>query len=204
MEERDATAGAPGPLIGVLALQGDFREHRRALHALGCATKEVRLPEDLEGLDALVLPGGESTTMGKLAAEYGLLEPLAKRLSEGLPAFGTCAGMILLSREAVDGAAGQPLLGAVDLVVRRNGYGRQVASFEADVDVAGLDGGPVRAVFIRAPVVETAGAGVEPLAELHGRTVVAADGPHLVCSFHPELTDDLRLHRLFLDRRGAD
>ena len=187
----------------MLALQGDFREHRRALAALGAETREVRRPEDLTGLDGIVLPGGESTTMGKLAVDYGLIEPLREALSAGLPAFGTCAGMILLARDAVDGLPGQPLLGVVDVVVRRNGYGRQVASFEADVAVAGVDGGPMRAVFIRAPVVEKVGPDVEPLADLDGDVVVARQGRHLVTAFHPELTDDLRLHRLFLELVGG-
>jgi pyridoxal 5'-phosphate synthase pdxT subunit len=166
----------------------------------------VRRPPDLDGLDALVLPGGESTTMGILATELGLLEPLRELIASGLPTFGTCAGMILLSREAVDGVREQPLLRIVDIVVRRNGYGSQVWSFEASVAVTGVEGGPVDGVFIRAPVIEKIGRDVEPLGWLEGDVVVARQGPHLVTAFHPELTDDLRLHRLFLESvqaRGA-
>lgn len=189
--------------VGVLALQGDFREHRRVVEGLGCEVCLVRLPEHLDNLDALILPGGESTTMGLLAQEYGLLEPLRERLEAGLPTLGTCAGMILMARAVVDGLPSQPLLGALDVVVRRNGYGAQVHSFEVDVDVPILEGGPVRGVFIRAPVVEKTGDGVEVLAELDGHPVVLRHGSHMACAFHPELTDDSRLHRLFLDGTGA-
>ena len=188
----------PAPTVGVLALQGDVREHVAALRALGAEPLEVRRPAQLDRVDALILPGGESTTMALLLASSGLSEPLAARLGEGLPAFGTCAGMILLARAVVDGRTAQPCLGAIDLSVRRNAFGSQATSFEADLDVAGVEGGPVHAVFIRAPVVEDTGPGVEVLAAVDGRPVVARQGPVLVCAFHPELVGDLRLHELFL------
>jgi len=185
----------PAATVGVLALQGDVREHVAALRALGADAVEVRSPAQLEQVEALVLPGGESTTVALLLESSGLRQPLEARLRLGLPAFGTCAGMILLARTVVDGHAG---LGAIDLAVRRNAFGPQAQSFEADLDVAGVEGGPVHAVFIRAPVVEEAGSGVEILAEVDGRPVVARQGPVLVCAFHPELVGDLRLHELFL------
>jgi 5'-phosphate synthase pdxT subunit len=182
------------PRIGVLALQGAFREHARALRRAGADVVEVRLPEQLDGLDGLVIPGGESTTITKLAALYGLDESIR---AFGRPIFGTCAGMILLAREAVDGVPGQPLLGLVDLSVRRNGYGRQVHSFEADLELRG-ESEPLRGVFIRAPRVEEVGAGVDVLAEHDGHPVLLRQGRILVASFHPELTDDPRVHRRFL------
>jgi len=199
----------PAATIGVLALQGDVREHVAALRALGAEAVEVRAPDHLEKVDALVLPGGESTAMTLLLASSGLRRPLEARLLDGLPAFGTCAGMILLARSAVDGRPDQPGperptragtigLGAIDLTVRRNAFGSQASSFEAELDVVGLEGGPVHAVFIRAPVVEAAGPDVEILAEVDGRPVIARQGPVLVCAFHPELVGDLRLHELFL------
>jgi pyridoxal 5'-phosphate synthase pdxT subunit len=172
--------------IGILAVQGDFREHATVLRRLGAEPFEVRKPEQLEGLDGLVIPGGESTAIMRLARIYGLEEAL-RRFER--PVFGTCAGMILLDREH---------LGLVDLTVRRNAYGRQVASFEADLDLVGEEGS-VRGVFIRAPRVEDIGAGVEVLAELDGEPVLLRDGRFLVASFHPELTDDTRVHELFLD-----
>ena len=172
--------------IGVLALQGAFREHVRTLRELGADVVEVRLPEELEGLDGLVIPGGESTTMTRLAGIYGLDEAI--RQFEGA-VFGTCAGMILVDRER---------LGLIDLTVRRNAFGRQVASFEADLDLAG-DEEPFRAVFIRAPWIEDAGPGVEILAEVNGHPVLAREGRVLVASFHPELTDDVRIHEQFLE-----
>ena len=184
--------------IGVLALQGDVREHVSALHALGADALEVRTAADLERVGALVLPGGESTAVTMLLASSGLRQPLEDRLHDGMPAFGTCAGMILLAREVVGGRDDQTSLGAIDLTVRRNAFGSQAASFEADLDVAGVDGGPVHAVFIRAPVVERVGAGVEILAEVDDRPVLARQGKILVCAFHPELVGDLRLHELFL------
>ena len=181
--------------IGVLALQGNFREHVAMLRRLGADVREVRLPEQLEGLDGLVIPGGESTTIGKLAALYGLDEAI-RRFQGGV--FGTCAGMIVLAREAVDGIHGQPLLGLVDIAVRRNAFGRQVASFEADLDVEG-EAEPVHAIFIRAPWIEEVGPGVQVLAEAAGHPVLAREGRFLVASFHPELTGDTRVHERFLD-----
>ena len=181
--------------IGVLAVQGNFREHVAALHRLGANAVEVRKPEQLEGLDGLVIPGGESTAIGRLVRLYGLEEAI--RSFEG-PVFGTCAGMILLAREAVDGVTGQPLLGEIDIAVRRNGYGRQVWSFEADVRLVG-DESPFRGVFIRAPRVVEAGPGVEVLAELDGEPVLLREDRILVAAFHPELADDGRIHGLFLD-----
>jgi 5'-phosphate synthase pdxT subunit len=180
--------------IGVLAVQGNFREHVATLCRLGVDAVEVRLPEELEGLEGLVVPGGESTAIGRLVHLYGLDEAI--RTFAG-PILGTCAGMILLARDAVDGLPEQPLLGAVDLVVRRNGYGRQVWSFEADVELAG-DAEPFRGVFIRAPRVEHAGPGVETLGRFDGEPVLLREGRVLVASFHPELTDDPRVHERFV------
>jgi 5'-phosphate synthase pdxT subunit len=196
-------AGSSPVNIGVLALQGAFAAHVEALHRCGVAAFEVRTAEQLERCDALVIPGGESTTMLKLLATFELVEPLAKLLDGGLPTFGTCAGMILLAREVSDGRDDQISFGAIDIDVRRNGYGRQVDSFEADLPVGAIGEPPLRAVFIRAPVVERVGADVEALA-----TVDRGDGPVpvlcrqgsvLVSSFHPELVDDDRLHRYFID-----
>jgi len=191
----------PASTVGVLALQGDVREHVAALRALGAEPLEVRTPAQLEQVDAIVIPGGESTAVSLLLASSGLRQPLVDRLGAGLPAFGTCAGMILLARKVVDGAEGQGSLGlgAIDLTVRRNAFGSQARSFEADLDVAGIDGGPLHAVFIRAPVVEESGPAVEVLAGVDGRPVLCRQGPVLVAAFHPELSEDLRLHRLFLD-----
>jgi len=188
----------PAAQIGVLALQGDVREHVAALTALGSAPIEVRTPSHLEQVDALVIPGGESTALRVLLQASGLRQPLEARLTSGMPAFGTCAGMILLARHVVDGRKDQPSIGAIDLTVRRNGFGPQASSFEADLDVVGLEGGPVHAVFIRAPVVEEAGRDVEILAEVDSRPVLARQGSILVSAFHPELVDDLRLHQMFL------
>jgi 5'-phosphate synthase pdxT subunit len=184
---------------GVLALQGAFREHREVLEGLGAETVEVRVPEDLGALDAIVLPGGESTTMSRLLDTSGLRAPLADRLRDGLPVLGTCAGMILLAREVVDGRPDQQSFGAVDVTVRRNAYGRQRDSFEADLDIAGLRGGSFRGVFIRAPRIEATGAAVEVLAVLDAHPVLVRDGHAWVASFHPELSGDLRLHQRFLD-----
>jgi 5'-phosphate synthase pdxT subunit len=172
--------------IGVLALQGNFREHVQMLRGLGADALEVRKPEQLDGLDGLVIPGGESTTFMRLMGLYGLDEALR---SFERPVFGTCAGMIVLDRHHLD---------LVDVSVRRNAFGRQLASFETDLDVVGIDG-PVRAVFIRAPWVEEVGPNVEVLAEVDGRPVLARDGRFLVAAFHPELTDDTRLHEQFLE-----
>ncbi len=191
--------------VGVLALQGNVREHAAAFGDLGESVREVRRPGDLDGLAGLVVPGGESTTLSLLLGSSGLAGPLADSLDGGLPVFGTCAGMILLATTVLDGRGDQLSFGVIDLTVRRNGYGRQIASFEGTVDVLALDGGPLPAVFIRAPVVEASGPGVEVLATLPGeggapdRPVVCRQGPVLVASFHPELTADRRLQRLFVE-----
>jgi 5'-phosphate synthase pdxT subunit len=186
--------------IGVLSLQGDVREHVAALADLGEQARSVRTPDDLGGLAGLIIPGGESTTLSLLLESSGLFEPVAGLLDEGLPVFGTCAGMILLATEVLDGRADQRRFGVVDLTVRRNGFGRQVASFECDLDVPALGDAPVHAVFIRAPVVEMVGSGVEVLATLPpAQPVVCRQGSALVASFHPELTGDRRLHQLFVE-----
>ena len=186
------------PAIGVFALQGDVREHLQTLAALGADVFPVRRPAELERCDGLVLPGGESTTMAKLARTFELLEPLRKRVAEGMPTFGTCAGMILLADRIEDGAAGQETVGGLDVTVRRNAFGRQVDSFEADLAFRGLDE-PVHAVFIRAPWVERTGPEVEVLAETEGHPVAVRQGHLLATSFHPEVDGDGRVHRLFLD-----
>ena len=183
-----------GLRIGVLAVQGNFREHAAMLRRLGARPVEIRKPDELADVDGLVIPGGESTAIGRLIELYGLEEAI-RRFEQ--PVFGTCAGMILLARDAIDGVPGQPLLNAVDIVVRRNGYGRQVASFEADLALAGHES-PLRGVFIRAPRVEHAGPDVEVLAELDGDPVLLREGRTIVAAFHPELTDDTRVHELFL------
>jgi 5'-phosphate synthase pdxT subunit len=185
------------PVIGVLAYQGDVREHLAALAAVGAEGREVRTPAELEQVDGLIVPGGESTVIGKLAHRYGLLEPLRERARAGLPVFGTCAGMIFLARE-VEGPP-QHLLGVMDVRVRRNAFGRQVASFETEFDVKGLDGGPVSAVFIRAPWISDPGPEVEVLAEVDGRVVAARQGDLLATAFHPELAGEHRFHRWFVD-----
>ena len=185
--------------VGVLALQGAVELHRHALARLGVDAVDVRTPAQLAEVDALVVPGGESSTMSKLLALNGLFEPLAERLAGGMPAFGTCAGMIVLADEILDGRADQRSFGAIDIAVRRNAFGRQIDSFETDLEVIGLGEAPVHAVFIRAPVVERVGDGVEILAAVEdGRPVACRQGPVLVTSFHPELGADLRLHDLFL------
>lgn len=195
-----------GPLVGVLALQGDVRQHQRVLAGCGLRSTLVRRPAELAAVDALVLPGGESTTMSRLLVAFDLMEPLRARLAEGMPAYGSCAGMILLGREVLDGKPDQQQLAALDAVVRRNAFGRQVDSFEADLDFVGVPGGPVRAVFIRAPWVEQVGAGVEVLARVPdvpaagraaGRIVAVRQGCVLATAFHPELTGDRRVHQLF-------
>ena len=190
-----------GQVIGVLALQGAFEAHERALQSLGARTEQVRTPDDLSAVDALVMPGGESTTMSRLLTTSGLFEPLAELLADGLPVFGTCAGMILLATEITGGRPDQRSFGMVDIAVRRNAYGRQVDSFETDLTVVGLDT-PFHAVFIRAPQVTAVGSGVEVLAEHEGVPVLARQGRITVASFHPELTGDARLHALFLKRRN--
>jgi len=192
-----------GRKIGILALQGASALHAEAVAALGAHPVEVRRPEDLTGIEALILPGGESTTMSRLLTTSGLFEALAERLGDGLPVFGTCAGMILLATEIVDGRADQRCFGAIDVAVRRNAFGRQRESFEAPLAVSGLAGGDFPATFIRAPVVERVGNGVEVLASVAttegGRQpVLCGQGPVLVAAFHPELSDDLRLHQAFL------
>ncbi|GLX01939.1 pyridoxal 5'-phosphate synthase glutaminase subunit PdxT [Microtetraspora sp. NBRC 16547] len=187
------------PLIGVLALQGDVREHARAIEAAGAKAMAVRRRSELDAVDALVIPGGESTTMWKLATVFDLLEPLKLRIKEGLPAYGSCAGMIMLADRIEGGIDGQETLGGIDMVVRRNAFGRQVDSFEADLDFAGR--GRLRAVFIRAPWVESVGPDVEVLgrAEPGGRIVAVRQGPLLATSFHPELTGDARVHSYFVE-----
>lgn len=187
-------------LVGVLALQGDFREHARAVAALGAEVVLVRTVDDLDGIDALVIPGGESTTIGKLADWHGLVGPLREAIEQGLPTLGTCAGMIFLAGATAEGHD-QVQLGVLDVVVRRNAFGRQVDSFEADIPVDGMDGS-IRAVFIRAPWIEKVGDGVEVLAEVDGHPVLVRQGAILATSFHPELTGDGRLHTLLLDMVG--
>lgn len=183
--------------VGVLALQGAFIEHEKMLRSLGVEPVQVRLPDDLEGLDGLIIPGGESTTIGKLAVEYGLIEPL-RRFAHDKPTWGTCAGMIFLAKDI--GIDRQPILGLMDITVNRNAFGRQIDSFETDLPIAGLEGEPFHAVFIRAPVVTGVEPGVEVLSRLpDGRIVAVKQGHLLATAFHPELTNDARLHRLFLD-----
>ncbi len=187
--------------VGVLALQGDFREHVSMLESMGIGSLEVRSPEELATVDALAIPGGESTTIGKLAHRYGLIDPIRERCWSGLPVLGTCAGMIFLAQSTVSGH--QPQLGVLDAVVERNAFGRQVDSFEADLDVEGLND-PMHAVFIRAPWIEKVGSNVEVLATVvdpQGAThpVLVRQGRILASSFHPELTGDTRLHRMLLD-----
>ncbi len=183
--------------VGVLALQGDFREHGAALERLGADVRLVRTVDDLAEVDALVIPGGESTAIGKLADWHGLVGPLRDRIEAGLPTLGTCAGMIFLAGSTVEGT-GQVQLGVLDVVVRRNAFGRQVDSFEADIAVVGLEE-PVHGVFIRAPWIEKVGDGIEILAEVDGRPVMVRQGSIIATSFHPELTADGRLHTLLLD-----
>ena len=189
----------PGqPKVGVLALQGAVREHASALTELGAHVVEIRTPEHLAAVDALVLPGGESTTMSMLLQSSGLFDPIQERLRDGMPAFGTCAGLILLASDVLDGRPDQRSFGVIDVSVRRNAFGRQVDSFETDLDIEGL-AGPFHAVFIRAPAVERTGEGVDVLAEVDGAAVLCRQGPVLAAAFHPELSGDLRLHELFLD-----
>jgi pyridoxal 5'-phosphate synthase pdxT subunit len=200
-----------GPVVGVLGLQGDVVEHARALSAVGARPVTVRRAEELDGVDALIIPGGESTTMWKLAVIFDLMEPLRKRVAAGLCVFGSCAGMIMLADRLLDGVAGQETVGGIDMTVRRNAFGRQVDSFEADISMAGIaaappqgspeQGGLFRAVFIRAPWVEQTGGQVEILGTepATGRIVAVRQGPLLATSFHPELTGDVRVHRLFVD-----
>ncbi|MDB1088941.1 pyridoxal 5'-phosphate synthase glutaminase subunit PdxT [Streptomyces sp. ACA25] len=191
------------PVIGVLALQGDVREHLTALAGAGAQPRPVRRPEELTAVDGLVIPGGESTTMFKLARAFGMLEPLREQVRAGLPAYGSCAGMIMLAEKILDPRSGQETLGGIDMIVRRNAFGRQNESFEASVDVSGVPGGPVEGVFIRAPWVESIGARVQPLAVHEGHTVAVRQGNLLATSFHPELTGDHRVHRLFVEMTGG-
>ncbi|MFJ5680516.1 pyridoxal 5'-phosphate synthase glutaminase subunit PdxT [Streptomyces sp. NPDC093097] len=187
------------PTIGVLALQGDVREHLKALADAGARTLPVRRPEELAEVDGLVIPGGESTTMSKLAVTFGMLEPLRAFVRAGRPVYGTCAGMIMVADKLLDARDDQETLGGIDMIVRRNAFGRQNESFEAAVEVAGIDGGPVEGVFIRAPWVESIGAPVDVLATYGGHTVAVRQGNVLATSFHPELTGDHRIHALFVD-----
>jgi 5'-phosphate synthase pdxT subunit len=189
--------------VGILALQGAVHAHAAALGRAGARAVEVRTPEQLADVDALVVPGGESTTMDRLLDTSELREPLLAKLADGLSTLGTCAGMILLATEVLDGRPDQRPLGAIDLVARRNGYGRQVDSFEIDLDVDGLDA-PFPAVFIRAPLVERAGPDVEVLARVDGHPVLCRQGPVWVSAFHPELSGDDRIHERFLRAAGTD
>jgi 5'-phosphate synthase pdxT subunit len=196
------------PHVGVLALQGDVVEHLRALTSVGATASAVRRPAELDAVDALVIPGGESTTMYKLAIAFELLEPLRSRLAAGMPAYGSCAGMIMLADRVLDGIDGQVTLGGIDMSVRRNAFGRQVDSFEGSVDLADIDGPPFHAVFIRAPWVEEVGPDVEVVGRVvsgagpsvagAGRIVAVRRGPLLATAFHPELTGDSRIHALFV------
>ncbi|SEB87301.1 pyridoxal 5'-phosphate synthase glutaminase subunit PdxT [Rhodococcus koreensis] len=194
------------PLVGVLALQGDVREHLAALNDSGADAVGIRRPEELEKIDGLVIPGGESTTMSKLLQIFELLEPLKARLRDGLPAYGSCAGMILLASEILDTRPDAQHLGAIDMTVRRNAFGRQVDSFESDLEFEGIVGDPMRAVFIRAPWVERVGDEVQVLARVPesggaaaGRIVAVRQGSVVATSFHPEVTGDRRVHELFVD-----
>jgi len=191
-----------GPVIGVLALQGDVPEHLRALESVGARPVPVRRPEELDRVDGLVIPGGESTTLWRLSVAFDVLEPLRKLIDEGLPTFGSCAGMIMLADRLADGVAGQLTYGGIDMTVRRNAFGRQVDSFERDITLAGdVTEGPFRAVFIRAPWVEQTGPGVSILGTEQGtgRIVAVRQGQLLATAFHPELTQDRRIHKLFAD-----
>jgi pyridoxal 5'-phosphate synthase pdxT subunit len=198
----DAPPGAPRaaigkPLVGVLALQGGFEAHERVLERLGATVREVRVGQDLEALDGLVIPGGESTTMSLGLAREGLVEPLRQRILGGVPVLGSCAGLIMLDRDHLD---------VMDISARRNAFGRQLHSFEADIDVRGLPGGPLRAIFIRAPWIEAHGPGVEVLAEVDGHPVAAREGSLVAVAFHGELGDDDRVHEMFMElvRRASD
>ncbi len=196
---------SPTPLIGVLALQGDVREHQFALGACGAVTRRIRTVADLDGIDGLLLPGGESTTISMLAERTGLMPALQGLAEAGVPMYGSCAGMILLANEVLDGRADQTGVGAMDMTVRRNAFGRQVDSFECDLAVPALGDEPFPGVFIRAPLVEGVGAGAEVLARVDsgprgaGRIVAVRQGPMLATAFHPELTSDLRVHALFVE-----
>ncbi|GAB7052546.1 pyridoxal 5'-phosphate synthase glutaminase subunit PdxT [Catenuloplanes indicus] len=192
------------PTIGVLALQGDVREHLAALAECDALARPVRRPAELDSVDALVIPGGESTTIAKLAAEFGLFEPVQKRINDGMPVYGSCAGMIMLAGTVLDGRPDRPPFGGIDMTVRRNAFGRQVDSFEAAVEIAGIDGDPFHAVFIRAPWVEEVGPAAQVLGRVTsgpaaGRIVAVRQGHLLATAFHPELTGDLRVHDAFVE-----
>jgi 5'-phosphate synthase pdxT subunit len=197
-----SSADLPGEglRVGVLAMQGAFAEHRRILERLGASVVEVRLPRDLVGLDGIVIPGGESTTIGKLLVAWDVFEPLRAAIAGGLPTWGTCAGAILMARDVADTLPGQPLLGVMDISVRRNAFGRQVQSFETAIPIEGIDGDPFPAMFIRAPKIEAVGPDARVVGSLDDGTIVAArQGSWLATSFHPELTGDLRFHAWFLE-----
>ncbi|MEO8106290.1 MAG: pyridoxal 5'-phosphate synthase glutaminase subunit PdxT [Actinomycetes bacterium] len=209
---RDSSS-AERPLIGVLALQGDVREHQQVLELCGASTRRVRSADDLAAIDGLVIPGGESTTMSKLAVDFAMIEPLRAARAAGLPMYGSCAGMIMLADRLVGGRPDQQTIGGIDMVVRRNAFGRQIDSFEANLTMSIVEGAPVKAVFIRAPWVESVGAGVEVLGRVEsegaetdpaetdpaGRIVAVRQGGLLATSFHPELTGDHRIHEYFVD-----
>ncbi|MFI5912755.1 pyridoxal 5'-phosphate synthase glutaminase subunit PdxT [Dactylosporangium sp. NPDC051541] len=191
-------------IIGVLALQGDTREHLHAVADLDAIGRPVRRPDELDSVDALIIPGGESTTISKLAVEFGLMDPLQKRIASGMPVYGSCAGMIMLASVVLDGRPDQVPFGGIDMTVRRNAFGRQVDSFEGSVDISGIDGGPFHAVFIRAPWVEEVSDSVEVLGRVNdgpsaGRIVAVRQQHLLATAFHPELTGDLRVHRYFVE-----
>jgi 5'-phosphate synthase pdxT subunit len=196
-------AGNPKPKVGVLALQGDFREHLLVLRELGADAVPVRRASELDEVAGLVIPGGESSVMDKLSRTFGLAEPLKKRIAEGMPVYGTCAGLIMLADTVRDAIEGQQTLGGLDVVVRRNAFGNQNDSFETDLDIPELGAPPVHAVFIRAPVVESVGPKAHALATLDdGRVVAVEQGALLATAFHPEVTDDYRFHSRFLDKVG--
>lgn len=186
-------------MVGILALQGDFREHETLLHALHIPTKQVRLPDDLAYLDRLIIPGGESTTIGKLLVLYNLLEPIKELAKNGMPIWGTCAGAILLAKKIAEGRKGQPALALMDITAHRNAFGRQVDSFETDIVISAVGSKPFHSVFIRAPLLSNPGKEVEVLAQLENNRIVAIkQGKLLATSFHPELSDDTRLHEYFI------
>jgi 5'-phosphate synthase pdxT subunit len=200
----DSQGSTGSPVIGILALQGDVREHEKVLAKCGARTRRVRDAQVLDTVDALVIPGGESTTMSKLAVTFGLIEPLRDRVKAGMPAYGSCAGMIMLADRIEGGRPDQQTIGGIDMVVRRNAFGRQVDSFEADLSMPAVGNEPMHAVFIRAPWVESVGEAVEILGRVEGgpaagRIVAVQQGVLLTTSFHPELTGDLRVHRYFVD-----
>ncbi|WP_246846499.1 pyridoxal 5'-phosphate synthase glutaminase subunit PdxT [Humibacter ginsenosidimutans] len=206
MTLRDQSASSTGAdvRVGVLALQGDFREHARVLASLGADVALVRRAEDLDGIAGLVIPGGESTVMDKLARTFGVFEPLRARIAAGMPVYGTCAGLIMLADRIVDGIEGQQTLGGLDITVRRNAFGSQNQSFETDLDIPALGERPVHAVFIRGPVVDAVGPAATPLATLSdGRVVAVEQGNLLGTSFHPEITGEHRFHEYFLGKVAA-